>query len=83
MRNKLSIVFRAAVDAVFATTLGYRLVDIIETGNSLAGPPMFIVHTEASCGWGGQEIRILTEAEGMIERGHRVEIWRPRVPIYL
>jgi FkbM family methyltransferase len=36
---------------------------------------MYIVHTEASCGWGGQEIRILTEAEGMIGRGHRVEIW--------
>ena len=36
---------------------------------------MYIVHTEASCGWGGQEIRILTEAEGMINRGHRVEIW--------
>lgn len=37
--------------------------------------PLNIVHTEASCGWGGQEIRILTEAEGMISRGHRVEIW--------
>lgn len=36
---------------------------------------MFIVHTEASMGWGGQEIRILTEAAGMIARGHRVEIW--------
>ena len=33
------------------------------------------MHTEASCGWGGQEIRILTEAEGMIHRGHLVEIW--------
>lgn len=36
---------------------------------------MFIVHTEASLGWGGQEIRILTEAAGMIARGHRVEVW--------
>src|ERR1043165_4970607 len=36
---------------------------------------MFIVHTEASLGWGGQEIRILTEAQGLIARGHRVEIW--------
>lgn len=34
-----------------------------------------IVHTESSCGWGGQEIRILTEAQGMIARGHRVAIW--------
>ncbi|MHB0912493.1 MAG: glycosyltransferase family 4 protein [Armatimonadota bacterium] len=33
---------------------------------------MNILHTEASTGWGGQEIRILTESEGMIARGHRV-----------
>ena len=33
-----------------------------------------IVHTEASCGWGGQEIRILTEAYGMLKRGHNVTI---------
>jgi len=26
-------------------------------------------------GWGGQEIRILEEAQGMIVRGHAVEIW--------
>ncbi len=26
-------------------------------------------------GWGGQEIRILEEAQGMIARGHAVEIW--------
>lgn len=39
--------------------------------------PMHIVHTEASCGWGGQEIRILTEAEGMIRRGHRVTLLCP------
>ena len=26
-------------------------------------------------GWGGQEIRILEEAQGMIARGHTVEIW--------
>ena len=31
---------------------------------------MRIVHTEASCGWGGQEIRILEESLGMMERGH-------------
>ena len=39
---------------------------------------MRIVHTEASLGWGGQEIRILTEAAGMIARGHSVEIACPR-----
>lgn len=33
---------------------------------------MRILHTEASPGWGGQEIRILREAEGMRERGHEV-----------
>jgi glycosyltransferase involved in cell wall biosynthesis len=33
-----------------------------------------IVHTEASAGWGGQEIRILTEASGMLERGHYVTL---------
>ena len=31
-----------------------------------------IVHTENSCGWGGQEIRILTESRGFMDRGHRV-----------
>ena len=39
---------------------------------------MRIVHTEASLGWGGQEIRILTEAAGMIARGHSVELACPR-----
>jgi glycosyltransferase involved in cell wall biosynthesis len=33
-----------------------------------------ILHTESSLGWGGQEIRILTEAAGMIARGHAVTI---------
>lgn len=31
-----------------------------------------ILHTESSRGWGGQEIRILREAEGMRKRGHVV-----------
>lgn len=31
---------------------------------------MHILHTESSKGWGGQEIRILKEAEGMRKRGH-------------
>ncbi|MBS0324047.1 MAG: glycosyltransferase family 4 protein [Proteobacteria bacterium] len=38
---------------------------------------MHIVHTEASCGWGGQELRILSEASGMIARGHRVTLLCP------
>ncbi len=33
---------------------------------------MRILHTESSRGWGGQEIRILREAEGMRQRGHEV-----------
>lgn len=33
---------------------------------------MRILHTESSRGWGGQEIRILREAQGMRERGHHV-----------
>jgi glycosyltransferase involved in cell wall biosynthesis len=33
---------------------------------------MKILHTEASPGWGGQELRILHEAEGMRKRGHEV-----------
>ena len=35
---------------------------------------MVIAHTESSDGWGGQEIRILTEAAGMQARGHRVVV---------
>ena len=35
---------------------------------------MRILHTESSLGWGGQEIRILTEAAGMIDRGHKVAL---------
>lgn len=40
-------------------------------------PTWHILHTEASDGWGGQEIRIFTEAQGMIRRGHRVTIAAP------
>jgi glycosyltransferase involved in cell wall biosynthesis len=36
-----------------------------------------ILHTEASLGWGGQEIRILNEALGMQRRGHRLTIAAP------
>lgn len=33
---------------------------------------MRILHTESSSGWGGQEIRILREAEGMRQEGHEI-----------
>jgi glycosyltransferase involved in cell wall biosynthesis len=36
-----------------------------------------IVHTESSCGWGGQELRIIVESEGMLARGHVVCIVAP------
>ncbi|MFM7295239.1 MAG: glycosyltransferase family 4 protein [Burkholderiales bacterium] len=42
-----------------------------------AGPRLSILHTESSIGWGGQEIRILTEARGMLERGHQVMLLTP------
>lgn len=37
--------------------------------------PFSIAHTESSNGWGGQEIRTLTEAAGFIQRGHRVVVY--------
>lgn len=39
--------------------------------------PLKIVHTESSLGWGGQEIRILSEASGLIARGHDVRLLCP------
>lgn len=42
-----------------------------------AGHP-FLVHTESSLAWGGQEIRILTELKYLKARGWRVELWAPR-----
>ena len=38
---------------------------------------MRIVHTESSLGWGGQEIRILSEAQGLIGRGHDIKLLCP------
>lgn len=35
---------------------------------------MRILHTESSCGWGGQEIRVIEEACGFSSRGHDVVI---------
>ncbi|MCB2191201.1 MAG: glycosyltransferase, partial [Deltaproteobacteria bacterium] len=36
--------------------------------------PLNIIHSEWSNGWGGQEIRILTECLGMAGRGHQVSL---------
>jgi glycosyltransferase involved in cell wall biosynthesis len=41
-------------------------------------PALRILHTEASLGWGGQEIRVLTEARGVARLGHRVVLAAPR-----
>ena len=38
---------------------------------------MRIVHTESSLGWGGQEIRILAEAQGLARRGHELMLLCP------
>ena len=43
-----------------------------------ADDPLAIAHTESSLGWGGQEIRTLTEAAGFIGRGHRVTLYAAR-----
>jgi glycosyltransferase involved in cell wall biosynthesis len=48
------------------------------TGSAaVAARPLAILHTEASTGWGGQELRILTEMEGFARRGHRVHLLTP------
>ncbi len=44
---------------------------------SKAERSLTIVHTEASVGWGGQEIRILQEARWLREQGHRVLLFAP------
>jgi len=44
--------------------------------NSNVGP-LSILHTESSTGWGGQEIRVLTEARGMLDRDHQVMLIAP------
>lgn len=38
---------------------------------------MKIVHTESSCAWGGQEIRVLSEMAGMMKRGHEMLLLCP------
>jgi glycosyltransferase involved in cell wall biosynthesis len=43
----------------------------------VSGDALRIVHTESSLGWGGQEIRILSESQGLIRRGHEVRLLCP------
>jgi len=38
---------------------------------------MRIVHTESSLGWGGQELRILSESRGLAARGHDITLLCP------
>ena len=44
---------------------------------SVAQGALRILHTEASRGWGGQEIRVLSEARGVASRGHQVMLAAP------
>ena len=44
----------------------------------MSGTALRILHTESSLGWGGQEIRVLTEAAGVARHGHRVLLAAPR-----
>jgi glycosyltransferase involved in cell wall biosynthesis len=53
------------------------LVSSLRTGLAHGGMTLNIVHTEASTGWGGQELRILTEMAGMARRGHRLHLVAP------
>lgn len=36
-----------------------------------------ILHTESSCGWGGQELRVIDESEGFLRQGHGITIVAP------
>ena len=36
-----------------------------------------IVHTESSLGWGGQELRVLAESQGLARRGHELTLLCP------
>lgn len=49
----------------------------------MSAKKLHIVHTESAIGWGGKEIRVLTEAKGMEQRGHQVTlICDPNSAIY-
>ena len=44
------------------------------TANSISPTSYSILHTESSLGWGGQEMRILLEAQALDRRGHRLAL---------
>lgn len=45
--------------------------------------PLRILHTESSWGWGGQELRILTESAALQKRGHTISIATlPDTPLF-
>ena len=44
------------------------------TANSISPTCYSILHTESSLGWGGQEMRILLEAQALRQRGHRLAL---------
>jgi glycosyltransferase involved in cell wall biosynthesis len=44
---------------------------------------MKILHTESSDGWGGQEMRVVAEMQGLRSRGHELELAAPKsAPIH-
>ena len=47
------------------------------TGGASPSRRLRILHTESSKGWGGQEIRVLTEARGVAACGHEVTLAAP------
>ncbi len=50
---------------------------VSESFNSSPRHPLTIVHTEASNGWGGQDIRVLHEAEWFRAQGHDIHLVTP------
>ena len=64
-------------DAALGAPDSRALVRALRAGFRSCMTPLSIVHTENSCGWGGQEIRTLTEARGFQDRGHRVTLVAP------
>ena len=64
-------------DSICASRGSFGATRSPRTPRFLRVRPLRIVHTESSLGWGGQEIRILSEAQGLIRRGHDVKVLCP------
>ncbi len=57
---------------------GVDVVPALSSGMDMDSHQVFrILHTESSLGLGGQELRIVSEAKGMLARGHEVLIAAP------